>query len=362
MTPWWPSVFASRSRRAIETTLHRDALALGLELDRVEHVGGVLALGDEDLLHGAPPRAQQLEDGVATLDLIATDALAVARRPSRRVRAARHDDRPGATGASRRRGAARDAGSRVLVERARRRSRQCPRPRPSAPSPSIVVAFTETSRADDARELVGHRGHVERELRPLGDDRHVGRERRGTPRRCTSVDRRLEQSTRRHVAIRGVVVGKVAAEVAEVRRAEQRVAERVGRDVGVGVALEARGVRARGRGRARAARPGRSLTRWTSMPWPILTGGSASDASTSRSSAWVILRLRRLAGDDDDAPAERLDERGVVAGVVAFGVRALEQSSRRNAWGVWTVTSSSRARVAATTVASPSRRRASRCR
>ena len=63
---------------------HRNALALRLELDGVEDVRVVLRLGDKDLANGASLGPQKLEDRVATLDLIASDPVTVARLVTRR--------------------------------------------------------------------------------------------------------------------------------------------------------------------------------------------------------------------------------------------------------------------------------------
>ena len=53
--------------------LHRHPLTLGLELDGVEGLAGVLCVRDVDLLNLSTTSLQELQHGVPTLDLFATN-------------------------------------------------------------------------------------------------------------------------------------------------------------------------------------------------------------------------------------------------------------------------------------------------
>ncbi len=173
------------------------------------------------------------------------------RRPVRRVAGAPARVRPAQRQVSRRRprldpgvrrpggrGGRADRSPQGLDRPTRSRSPRRPRPRPVRPSPSVVVADTDTG----APTAVGQRGlglgPPRPESGPVADhlddtlptSKPAARTRRGGLGEQCRPGRAGPGRLRRT---------EVGAEVAQTGRGEQRVARGVGRDVGVGVALEA---------------------------------------------------------------------------------------------------------------------------
>src|SRR5665213_67136 len=127
--------------------LHRNSLALRLAFNRVEGVGRVLCVGDVDLLNLAASRLQELENRMATLDLLASEPLLLTTRCASwtahlatRHRAAsltrRTALRASAWGGT---GAHDNSSSSAIAVAA------MPSARPNAPRPSTVVALTDTT-------------------------------------------------------------------------------------------------------------------------------------------------------------------------------------------------------------------------
>ena len=125
-----------------------------------------------------------------------------------------------------------------------------PSSRPDEPDPLAGRGLDVDAIGSDAEragERVADRRLVRRDLRPL----HAAAScRRGGSRAPRAARRRRSAARASPRPRRRVAVGEVLADVAEARRAEQRVHDRVGQDVGVGVALQperrARSARRRG--------------------------------------------------------------------------------------------------------------------
>ena len=138
-----------------------------------------------------------------------------------------------------------------------------PSPRPVKPRPSVVVARTVTRPGLDAerlREPRPHRSAERRDPRLLADEHAVRVHELPAGLAHLRVGAR-EQVERRGALPLGRARGEERADVAESRRAEERVDQRVRDHVAVRVARRARaGTRPRRR-RARAARPRRARAR-----------------------------------------------------------------------------------------------------
>jgi hypothetical protein len=118
-------------------------LTLGLELDGIKNVRCVLGLGNKYFSYVASFRAQKFENGVASFNLIAANSFALARRCAASA-AWSSTTRSGSSRtlwtARRGRTRAHDSSLRSTTALA-----AIPSARPIAPSPSKVVAFTETA-------------------------------------------------------------------------------------------------------------------------------------------------------------------------------------------------------------------------
>ena len=270
------------------------------------------------------PGLERLErSGLARQRVVEADAssdAAARRRRRRRVR--REIAAAGALGAGE------VAGRRLDVDRGRRRRRA---------SPAIGAA---------------HRVEADAEPRPGGDDRQVDRGADASPRR--PVARRPSSSSSLLAMPRGRRGSgrEQPPEVAEAGRAEQRVGDRVERDVAVGVAVEAR--RAGDRDAAEDQRrcpartggcPGRCPTR---IAAPAAARSAAS--TRARSAGSVTLRLVGFAGDRMDGNATGLEQGGLVGpGLAARSAGSartpLAGASRRTPCGVWAAASPARSTV-----------------
>jgi len=121
---------------------HGNALTLCLELDGVKNVRRVLRLSDKYFSYSASFREQKFKYSVASLNLISADSFSLTRRCATGTvrRTTTGSTSRWALGATRR-GWARTHDSSLRSTTA---LAAIPSPRPSAPSPSKVVAFTET--------------------------------------------------------------------------------------------------------------------------------------------------------------------------------------------------------------------------
>ena len=178
-----------------------------------------------------------------------------------------------------------------------------PSPRPTKPIPSPVVALTLTCAAPRPSAVGQRRADrvaVRPELRraPARRSRRRGRPRARAPPTRPTTARSSPSESASAPALVGV--GEVLADVAEAGGAEQRVDDRVGEDVGVGVAR-------RGRGRAAMSTPPRisrrpATRRCESQPMPVRAAhrrsapAAARGARTrrARSTPSVVEQLERL--------------------------------------------------------------------
>ena len=113
-----------------------------------------------------------------------------------------------------------------------------PSPRPVSPSPSVVVADTDTgapTAAESAASASARRGPSRGRL-PITWTATLPISKPGVAHPACGL---VEEGGAGRARPRGVRRTEVAAQVAEARRGQQRVAGGVGGDVGVGVALQA---------------------------------------------------------------------------------------------------------------------------
>ena len=348
-TPWGASVRAAVSRRARRHGLHPDLAPHGQGLDLVELGGGVEALGQPQ----PPDRA-------------------AACRPA--VRGPRDAPRPGPRRARRPRSGA-DPGGRGRGRPPRPgRVRWAWRAPASAPRPAGGPGRRPCPRCSDAGSPARRRGGPLHEkghgqaghalgprpngaqaLGPGGLDRDRGAHDRRQPvrhgSRCgaarrgasaTTVQSALTTSrpagaTRAATAASsarlsapaqaGSVVGEVCG------RGRPGRPRRAGRRPGRGPGRRRRCARPARRPRATTTpaqhqRPGRVVAKgWTSNPWPMRTVTARQEVLRRRRGrpASVSFRFVRVPGHDHDRSAERLDQRGVVGGLVAAGVGPPQQ-------------------------------------
>ena len=237
-------------------------------------------------------------------------------RPAgRRRRPPLQRPRPGSRATSHEHGD-REAGDALAAARARRG--------PPARRPLTVTGRTD-GRARPGLHLVAHG----RQSGLLADHRAVGVADRPARRRATSSATWRSSSIESAPANARVGVGEVLADVAEAGRAEQRLGDGVGD--GVAVAVPDEPGHAREPAAAEHQRPVRIVARRGGRRSPGRPGPPGSPCAAGRRPsqrvapargrrASVILRFHGSPGDRHDAPAGRLDERGVVGALAAAGV------------------------------------------
>ena len=249
--------------------------------------------------------------------------------------------------------------SRMRHRAALRRSRR-PSARSTRPAPSVAVEVA--GRRLDVDRAAG-RGRAARaiasriasrcaaEPRPRGDDRQVDRRRAPAGRREPRDDRR-EQLAAGDAARRRGVGREQPAEVAQPGRAQQRVGDRVERDVAVGVAVQPRARRRSSMPPSASGAPGPNG--WLSCPIPVRRATRPTRRERGLDAAQVggqgHLEVARVAGDGMNRDATGLQQ----GGLIGPRLRAVRREAREGArsrpgatpCGVWAAARTDRSTVA----------------